>query len=41
MISLRHLLHFVSAATLFVAAIVLVPAGAQARAGHDHGPMKV
>jgi hypothetical protein len=41
MISQWNLLHFVSAATLFVAAIVLAPAGAQAHAGHDHGPMKV
>jgi hypothetical protein len=41
MVCLIHLSRFFFAATALVAALLLVSSGAQAHAGHSHGPVKV
>jgi hypothetical protein len=41
MVRLIHLSRFFIAATVLAAAMLLAPSGAQAHAGHDHGPVQV
>jgi hypothetical protein len=41
MVRLTHLSRFFIAATVLAAAMLLAPSGAQAHAGHHHGPVQV